>query len=253
MGRPGVGPFFSIVMPAIESIDLSRRFRRVEAVEGLNLSVPEGSIFGLVGPNGAGKTTTIKLLMNLVAPTRGSAVVLGTDSRRLAPRDFQRIGYVSENQRLPGWMTAAELLAYYRPFYPAWDDALCRTLQTDLDLPLNERLRTMSRGMRMKTALVASLAYRPELVVLDEPFSGLDPLVRDELIRTLLALGADNAGPLTMFVSSHDIGELERLATWIGFIDRGRLTFAEPVSSLLARFSPLSLREIVVAQARRTS
>jgi ABC-2 type transport system ATP-binding protein len=239
---------------AIESVDLSRRFRRVEAVDALNLQVPAGSIFGLVGPNGAGKTTTIKLLMNLVRPTRGSAVVLGTDSRRLAPRDFQRIGYVSENQRLPGWMTPAGLLAYCRPFYPTWDDALCRKLQADLDLPLNARLRTMSRGTRMKTALLASLAYRPELVVLDEPFSGLDPLVRDELIRVLLELAAgDNGRPITVFASSHDIQDLERLANWIGFIDRGRLVFAEPVTSLLARYNPLSLREIFVTLARRAS
>ena len=222
---------------AIESVDLSRRFRRLEAVEALNLHVPAGSVFGLVGPNGAGKTTTIKLLMNLVRPTRGSAVVLGTNSRRLAPRDLQRIGYVSENQRLPGWMTPARLLAYCRPFYPTWDEALCRKLQADLNLPSNARLRTLSRGTRMKTALLASLAYRPDLVMLDEPFSGLDPLVRDELIRALLELAAENyVRPMTVFVSSHDIEELERLADWIGFIDRGRLVFAEPVSSLLARF-----------------
>jgi len=222
---------------AIESVDLSRRFRRLEAVEALNLQVPAGSVFGLVGPNGAGKTTTIKLLMNLVRPTLGSAVVLGTDSRRLTPRDLQRIGYVSENQRLPGWMTPARLLNYCRPFYPTWDEALCRKLQADLNLPSNARLRTLSRGTRMKTALLASLAYRPDLLMLDEPFSGLDPLVRDELIRALLELAAENdVRPLTVFVSSHDIEELERLADWIGFIDHGRLMFAEPVSSLLARF-----------------
>ena len=225
---------------AIETADLSRRFRHVEAVDGLNLRVPAGSIFGLVGPNGAGKTTTIKLLMNLVRPTRGSATVLGADSRRLGPRDLQRIGYVSENQRLPDWMTPAELLAYCRPFYPTWDDTLCRKLQGDLNVPLNARLRTLSRGTRMKAALLASLAYRPELMLLDEPFSGLDPLVRDELIRALLELAAENdparGSPMTVFVSSHDIEELERLADWIGFIDRGRLMFAEPVSSLLARF-----------------
>ena len=221
---------------AIETVDLSRRFRRLDAVDALNLQVPSGSVFGLVGPNGAGKTTTIKLLMNLVRPTRGSASVLGTDSRHLAPRDLQRIGYVSENQRLPGWMTPASLLAYCRPFYPSWDETLCRKLQADLNLPSNARLRTLSRGTRMKAALLASLAYRPELILLDEPFSGLDPLVRDELIRALLELAASDGRPMTVLVSSHDVEELERLADWIGFIDRGRLMFAEPVSSLLARF-----------------
>src|SRR5205823_14199868 len=134
--------------------------------------------------------------------------------------------YVSEKQRLPEWMRPAELLAYCRPFYPTWDETLCRKLQGHLNLPVSARLRTLSRGTRMKAALLASLAYRPELVLLDEPFSGLDPLVRDELIRALLELAAgnDRAGgrPMTVFVSSHDIEELERLADWIGFIDRGR-------------------------------
>jgi len=225
----------------IETVDLARRFRRQEAVDALNLQVPAGSIFALVGPNGAGKTTTIKLLMDLVRPTRGRAFVLGTDSRRLGPRDFQRIGYVSENQQLPDWMTPDQLLAYVRPFYPTWDDALSRKLQVDLGLTAQAPLRALSRGTRMKAALLASLVYRPELVVLDEPFTGLDPLVRDELIRALLEL--PGVQPCTMFVSSHDIEEVERLADWIGFIDRGRLLFAERASSLLGRFR---LIEVVV-------
>jgi len=225
----------------IETVDLARRFRGLEAVEALNLQVPAGSIFALVGPNGAGKTTTIKLLMNLVRPTRGRAFVLGADSRRLGPQDFRRIGYVSENQQLPDWMTPDQLLAYVRPFYPTWDEALSRKLQVDLGLTAQAPLRALSRGTRMKAALLASLAYRPELVVLDEPFTGLDPLVRDELIRALLEL--PGAHPCTVFVSSHDIEEVERLADWIGFIDRGRLLFAEPVSSLLSRFR---LIEVIV-------
>ena len=219
---------------AIETVDLTRRFGRLDAVDSLNLRVPIGSVFALVGPNGAGKTTTIKLLMNLVRPTRGSALVLGADSRRLGARDFARIGYVSENQRPPDWLTPDQLLDYIRPFYPTWDEALCEKLRADLGLTARTPLRSLSRGTRMKAALLASLAYRPELVVLDEPFTGLDPLVRDELIRALLELPGER--PCTVLVSSHDIEEIERLADWIAFIDGGRLIFAEPVSSLLSRF-----------------
>jgi ABC-2 type transport system ATP-binding protein len=131
-------------------------------------------------------------------------------------------------------MTPDRLLDFVRPFYPTWDQALSRKLRHDLGLTAQAPLRTLSRGTRMKAALLASLAYRPELVVLDEPFTGLDPLVRDELIRALLEL--PGVHPCTMFVSSHDIEEVERLADWIGFINRGRLEFAEPVSSLLNRF-----------------
>ena len=219
---------------AIDTSGLTRRFGRLEAVNGLTLQVPAGSVFAFIGPNGAGKTTTIKLLMNLVRPTSGRAAILGTDSRRLGARDFQRIGYVSENQRLPDWMTPGELFEYCRPLYPGWDDGFRQKLQRDLDLDSDAPLRKLSRGMRMKAALLASLAFRPELIVLDEPFTGLDPLVRDELIRALLELPDDS--PRTVFISSHDVEEVERLADWIGFISNGRLLFAEPVATLQSRF-----------------
>ena len=227
---------------AIETFSLTRRFGRTEAVVGLDLQVPAGSIFALLGPNGAGKTTTLKLLMNLLRPTRGRATVLGADTRRLGPRDFQRIGYVSENQRLPDWMTPDQLFDYCRPFYPTWDEALRQTLASDLGLATRAPLRTLSRGTRMKAALLVSLAYRPELVVLDEPFTGLDPLTRDELIRGLLEASGDRTWAVV--VSSHDIDDVERLADWVGFIKDGRMQFAEPVSALLGRFR---LVEIVPA------
>jgi ABC-2 type transport system ATP-binding protein len=219
---------------AIETCDLTRRFGRTEAVKRLSLQVPAGSVFALLGPNGAGKTTTLKLLMNLVRATRGTATVLGTDTRHLGARNFQRIGYVSENQQLPDWMTPGELFDYCRPFYPAWDDALRRRLESDLALEAGTPLRTLSRGTRMKAALLASLAFHPDLVVLDEPFTGLDPVVRDELIRGLLDVSGDR--PSTVLISSHDIDDVERLADWVGFMSAGELRFAEPVSALLARF-----------------
>jgi ABC-2 type transport system ATP-binding protein len=219
---------------AIETEGLTRRFGRTEAVKGLTFQVPAGSVFALLGPNGAGKTTTLKLLMNLLRPSQGIATVLGADTRRLDAAHFQRIGYVSENQRLPEWMTPGELFDYCRPFYPTWDDGLRRRLESDLALSANTSLRTLSRGTRMKAALLASLAYRPDLVVLDEPFTGLDPVVRDELIRGLLDVSGDR--PSTILISSHDIDEVERLADWVGFMKDGRLQFAERVPALLNRF-----------------
>jgi ABC-2 type transport system ATP-binding protein len=238
---------------AIDTVELTRRFGRLEAVSALNLRVPGGSVFGLIGPNGAGKTTTIKLLMKLIRPSGGSASVLGIDSRRLRHVDFERIGYVSENQRLPLWMTPSQLFEYCRPFYRTWDEGLCRKLAADLRLPADAPLRTLSRGARMKAALLSSLVYRPELIVLDEPFSGLDPLVRDELTRALLGLAADSS--CTILISSHDVEELERLVDWIGFIDGGRLIFVEPVAALLDRFTSdgtaRSLREVFIALASR--
>jgi len=220
--------------PVIQTESLSKRYGRTEAVHDLTLSVPEGSIFAFVGPNGAGKTTTIKTVMNILEPSSGRATVLGVDSRRLGPTEFQQIGYVSENQELPGWMTLDGLLAYCRPLYPAWDTAFAEDLRRRLDLPSSRRIKDFSRGMRMKAALLSSLAYRPRLLVLDEPFAGLDALVRDEFIQGILEL-AEQA-QWTVFISSHDIDEVERLADWIGVINEGRLHLAEPVASLTGRF-----------------
>jgi ABC-2 type transport system ATP-binding protein len=218
----------------IETFDLSRRYGRTEAVRDLSLVVPEGSIFAFVGPNGAGKTTTIKTLMNILRPSAGRAAVLGVDSRRLGPAEFRQVGYVSENQDIHEWMTLRQLLDYCAPLYPSWDAAFAETLRRQLDLPLDRRIKQFSRGMRMKAALLSSLAYRPRLLVLDEPFSGLDALVRDEVIQGVLEL-ADQS-QWTVFISSHDIDEVERLANWIGVIDQGRLSLSEPVSSLVGRF-----------------
>jgi len=222
-------------MNAIECSNLSRSFGRVPAVQGLDLSVPAGSFFALLGPNGAGKTTLLKMLLNLVRPDGGSARVLGRDSTRLSPRDFERIGYVAEGQDLPEWMTVAQLVAYCRPLYPTWDRALEERLLASFSLPGDRPLRRMSRGMRMKAALLSSLAYRPELMVLDEPFSGLDPLVRDDFIQGLLELPGDDR-PRTIVVSSHDIDEVERLVDDIGFLSGGRLLVHETADALRARF-----------------
>lgn len=219
---------------AIETCGLTRHFGHTEAVHDLTLTVPAGSIVALLGPNGAGKTTTLKLLMNLLRATRGTAHVLGADSRRLGPVQFQRIGYVSENQLLPDWMTPDELFDYCRPFYPSWDAELQQRLSSVLGLTQRKPLRTLSRGTRMKVALLASLAHRPELVVLDEPFTGLDPVVREELVSGLLDVSADQ--PTTILISTHDVDDVERLADRIAFLDSGRLQFSESVPVLLSRF-----------------
>ncbi len=220
--------------PIIEIQDLRKRFRRVTAVDGLTLIAPEGKVTAFLGPNGAGKTTTIKCLLNLHAPDEGEIKVLGCDSDRLGPPQFQRLGYVSENQELPLWMTVAQFIDYCRPLYPTWDDDFAKRLQRDFELPLEARLKALSRGMRMKCALLSSLAYRPRLVVLDEPFSGLDPLVRDEFIRGLLELTEEEGW--SVFISSHDIEEVERLADQVAIIDRGKLRLDESAESLQTRF-----------------
>ncbi len=226
--------------PIIEFDHMEKRFKKTKAVDGLNLDVPEGSILALLGPNGAGKTTTIKTMLNLYQPDAGSVRVFGEDSRRLKPDHFRSIGYVSENQQMPEWMTVGGFLDYCKPMYPTWDEAFCERLCDQFALPLGKKLKALSRGMRMKAALLSSLVYRPKLVVLDEPFTGLDPLVRDEFIRGMLEL-TEEAG-WTVFISSHDIDEVERLCDSIAVIDEGKLRLNESVDDLQGRFRQIEIQ-----------
>ncbi len=224
-------------MSLVETNDLSKRFRGTQALDRLNLDVPEGSVFALIGSNGAGKTTAIKILMNIHQPTSGSAIALGVDSRKISPRELQQIGYVSENQELPEWMTVGYFMAYLKPFYPTWDDARATELLRQFELPLDRKLKHLSRGMKMKAALASSLAYRPKLIVLDEPFSGLDPLVRDEFIEGLL----ESASESTILISSHDLGEIESFASHVAYLEKGRLQFSEEMTALSARFREIEV------------
>ena len=219
---------------AIETFGLGKAFGKSAAVRGLNLAIPEGAVFALLGPNGAGKTTTIKMLMNIIRPSEGEASVLGVQSTKLGARDFLQIGYISENQEIPEWMTVGRLVHYCKAFYPNWDDAFCDRLLKQYQVPLDRPLKSLSRGMKMKATLISSLVYRPRLLVLDEPFSGLDVLVRDEFIRGVLELSEQERW--TVLVSSHDIDEVERLADWVGIMKDGELQLCEQVSSLQARF-----------------
>jgi len=221
----------------IRTFHLSKKFRGNTVLEDLCIDVPAGSIYGLVGPSGAGKTTTIKIIMNILQPSAGRSEVLGTGSHRLSPREWSQIGYVSENQEMPDWMTVGYFLEYWRHFYPTWDSHLAMELARQFRLPLDRKLRHLSRGMCMKAALASSLAYRPKLIVFDEPFTGLDALVRDELIEAFLPR-AENS---TIFLSSHDLAEIETFASHIGYLENGRLQFSEDLDTLRQRF-----REVVL-------
>jgi ABC-2 type transport system ATP-binding protein len=212
--------------------NLWKRFGRFDALRGLSFSVPEGSAYALIGANGAGKTTTIKVLMNILEPSQGNATVLGVDSRRISPQQLRQIGYVSENQEMPAKLTVAQYFAYLRSFYPSWDRELETSLQRQLRLPSERRLGDLSHGMRLKMALACALPFRPKILILDEPFSGLDPLVREEFMEGLLG----QAGEMTILVSSHELGEIDGVATHVAFLDEGKLLFEESMGDVIARF-----------------
>ena len=224
-------------MNVIQAQDLSVQYGELLALDHVSIEIPEGSIYAFLGPNGAGKTTLFDLFVNLHAPRSGKALVLGTDSRDLKGSHFEKIGYVSEDQELAGWMTVRYFLDYLRPFYPGWDPDRARELTEQFGLPTDRKLRNLSRGMRMKAMLTASMAYRPALLILDEPFSGLDPLTRDELIEALL----DCASETTIVLSSHDLPEIETFVTHVCYLNNGRAELSGTLSSLSRRFRQISI------------
>jgi ABC-2 type transport system ATP-binding protein len=226
-------------MNVIETRGLTRRFARREAVSGLDLTVPKGAVCALLGPNGAGKTTTIKLLLGLLRPSAGQARVLGVEADRLDAATRGRIGYVAEGLELPEWMSVRGYLRYCRALHPGWDAALEASLLARFELPADRPLKRLSRGMRMKAMLLSSLAYRPELLVLDEPFGGLDPAVRDDLVRGVFEASGESGW--SVLVSSHDIHELERFADHVAILQEGRLILAEALDSLQARHRRVDL------------
>ena len=216
---------------------LTKTFHRVDALRDFTLEVPEGSVFALLGPNGAGKTTAIKTLLNIHQPTSGHAEILGIDSRSLGAAELEQIGYVSENQQMPGWMTVEYFLSYCKEFYPGWREDDVLDLVRLYELPLDRKLRHLSRGMRVKAALASSLAYRPKLIVLDEPFGGLDVLVREQLIESILERTPES----TVFLSSHDLSEIESFASHVAYLNEGRIEFSEEMTTLSDRFREIQI------------
>lgn len=226
-------------MNTIDVQNLGMNFGRFPALRDFSLTVPTGTAMALLGENGAGKTTTLRILAGIYQPSTGSGTVLDTPLGQLDTAQFQRIGHVSENQQLPLHWTLQQLLDYLKPLYPNWDEAFCDELVDNFELPRDRKLGAMSRGMQMKASLVSSLAYRPDLLLLDEPFSGLDPLVREELIDGILELM--QGGDWTVLLSSHDINEVERLCDSVTLIRDGKIELCEDLDQLQARFRTWSI------------
>jgi ABC-2 type transport system ATP-binding protein len=262
-GRLDADRYNDGMQPIIETRDLSKAYGQFGALHGLNLEVPAGSVFALMGASGAGKTTAIKMLLNLIFPTRGSATVCGADSRAIGPEVLAHIGYVSENQALPAQLRVGQFFRYLRSFYAAWDRDLEELLRGQFRLPPDRKIGALSHGMRLKMALACALPFQPRLLILDEPLSGLDALARDEIIAGFLR----QAGKMTILVSSHELDEVQRFATHVAFLHEGRLLFQGSVAALAEHALPLfpaaadgnarpaSLRAIFVAlvQAARKS
>jgi ABC-2 type transport system ATP-binding protein len=222
------------MMAAIEVERLTYRYGSVTALRDLDFTVPDGALYALLGPNGSGKTTLLQILTGLRRARSGRAAVLGIDSAALSWRDRQRIGYIAEGQSLPGWMRLDQLEAYLAPLYETWDTALADDLRARFGLDPSRRISTLSRGEHMKAALLCALAPRPRLLLMDEPFTGMDAVVKDDLVRGLLESSGEEGW--TILLCSHDIGELELLADWVGFLDAGAMRVSEPMDAFRERF-----------------
>jgi ABC-2 type transport system ATP-binding protein len=204
----------------IEVRGLSRVFRRKIALDGVDLTVAPGGVHGLVGENGAGKTTLIKHLLGLYRAKSGTVRVFGADPVKEPEAVLARVGYLSEDRDLPGWMRIDELLRYTRSFYPNWDPAYAEKLRAQFDLDPKAKVRTLSRGQLAKAGLLTALAHRPDLLLLDEPSSGLDPVVRRNILSAIIRTVADEGR--TVLFSSHLLEEVERVADRVTMIHRGR-------------------------------
>jgi len=223
---------------------LSRQFGTKKALNEVSIFVPRGSVLGFVGENGAGKTTLIKHLLGSLKAMTGSVRVFGLDPVLDPVGVLSRVGYLSERRDLPGWMRVGEFIRYTQAFYPGWDERYASQLLDQFQLDPVQKIKTLSQGQQAKTGLLAALAYRPELFILDEPSSGLDPVVRRDILEAIIRTVADEGR--TVLFSSHLLDEVERVADHVVMLHQGRVVLngrteevrAGHISALLAFAQP---------------
>lgn len=240
--------------PVITVSDLTRHFGGKTALSAVTVAVQRGTVHGLVGANGAGKTTLIKHVLGLLRAESGSVRVFDRDPVADPVGVLSRIGYLSEENDLPGWMRVDELLRYSRAFYPAWDDAYAEELRQAFALDGGAKIKTLSKGQKARAGLIVALAYRPELLVLDEPSSGLDPIVRRDILGAVIRTIADEGR--TVLFSSHLLEEVEQVADYVTMIRGGAIMLSAPLDEIKEAHRvdgrTLSLDEIFVAHAGRS-
>ena len=218
--------------PVIAVSDLTRRFGDKAALSSVNLSIPRGGVYGLVGENGAGKTTLIKHILGLLRAEHGTVRVFGLDPVADPVGVLSRIGYLSELNDLPGWMRVDELVRYSRAFHAGWDDRYAEELRQTFGLDPASRVKSLSKGQKARMGLLIALAYRPELLVLDEPSSGLDPVVRRDILEAIIRTIADEGR--TVLFSSHLLDEVERVADHVTMLNHGTVALSAPLQALKA-------------------
>ncbi len=226
--------------PVVAIRGLTRRFGTKLALADVDLEVPRGIVLGLVGANGAGKTTLIKHVLGLLKAEAGTVRVFGRDPVADPAGVLAHIGYVSEEHDLPGWMRVWELLRYYQAFYPRWDAAYAEDLRNRFELNPAAKIKHLSRGQRACAGLLVALAHKPELLVLDEPSSGLDPIVRRDILEAIIRAIADEGR--TVLFSSHLLNEVERVSDHVTMINQGKIVFSAPLDAIKQSHRSLTVR-----------
>lgn len=232
--------WFSDSPPVVEIRRLSRQFGAKKALDEVSLVIPRGGVYGVIGGNGAGKTTLIKHIVGMFRAQTGSVRVFGLDPVQNPVGTLGRIGYLSEDRDLPDWMTVGELMRYTQAFFPTWDEGYAEELREMFGLDRSSKVRSLSRGQRARTGLLAALAHRPELLVLDEPSSGLDPVVRRDILSAIIRTIADEGR--TVLFSSHLLDEVERVADEVAMIHQGRLVLASSMDEIKDTHRRVTLR-----------
>lgn len=226
--------------PVISIKGVSRRFKSKVALDSVSLEIPQGQVFGLVGANGAGKTTLIKHILGLLKPAEGTVRVFEMDPVEEPSSVLGRIGFLSEDRDLPPWMRIEELLRYSRAFYPKWNRDYAEQLRQQFQLDPLAQIRHLSRGELAKAGLLVALAHRPELLVLDEPSSGLDPVVRREMLEAIVRTVAEEGR--TVLFSSHLLDEIERVSDQVALMSNGKIVLQGPLPEILESHHRLILR-----------
>lgn len=209
--------------------------RGTDVVDGLSLSIDAGQVVGLVGRNGAGKTTLIRVAMGMIEPQRGEVKLFGLDPRQEPLEVKRRVGYVSEDQILPPFLTVGEIIDLHRGLFPLWDDEMERRLRDRFSLSRGTKIKNLSKGQARQVALVCAMCHRPELLLLDEPAGGLDPSARREFLET--SIQYLNEGGATILFSSHYMSDVERLADRIVMLHEGKVLIDEALDRLQERYS----------------
>jgi ABC-2 type transport system ATP-binding protein len=223
----------------VELKNISRRFGEKLALDDVTFRVPAGTVVGLVGENGAGKTTLIKHILGLLKAQTGTARVFGLDPVADPVGVLSKIGYLSEEPDMPGWMRIRELIRYVAAFYPTWDHKYAEQLREEFELDPNAKVKHLSKGQRARAGLLIALAYRPPLLLLDEPSSGLDPIVRRDILGAIIRTIADEGR--TVLFSSHLLSEVERVSDRVAMIRSGRILFCDELDRIKQTHSRLTL------------